>query len=167
MSSLELRKDLFADERSDDLNEIGKPTIRQDIIGHVTGTTRYYDDHLFDGLLHMRCVRSPHHHARIRSLSTAGVENMPGVHRVVLPQDIPQNLNTLLSLIGFGRDDEALLSHLRCDCGTGNQLSLRLSHLHSGIVLLPRDNRKVAGHIFGTIAFHRWHRWRWFWWESR
>jgi len=110
MSSLELRKDLFADERSDDLNEIGKPTIRQDIIGHVTGTTRYYDDHLFDGLLHMRCVRSPHHHARIRSLSTAGVENMPGVHRVVLPQDIPQNLNTLLSLIGFGRDDEALLS---------------------------------------------------------
>jgi len=35
---------------------------------------------------------------------------MPGVHRVVLPQDVPQNLNTLLSLIGFGRDDEALLS---------------------------------------------------------
>ena len=110
MSSVELRKDLFADERSDDLKEIGRPTIRQDIIGHVKGTTRYYDDHLFDGLLHMRCVRSPHHHARIRSISTAGVENMPGVHRVVLPQDVPQNLNTLLSLIGFGRDDEALLS---------------------------------------------------------
>jgi len=110
MSKVELRKDLFADERSDDLNEIGKPTIRQDIIGHVKGTTRYYDDHLFDGLLHMRCVRSPHHHARIRSLSTAGVENMPGVIRVVLPKDVPNNLNTLLSLLEFGRDDEALLS---------------------------------------------------------
>ncbi len=110
MSTVELRKDLFADERSDDLKEIGQPTIRQDIIGHVKGTTRYYDDHLFDGLLHMRCVRSPHHHARIRSLSTASAEKMPGVVRVVLPQDVPNNLNTLLSLVEFGRDDEALLS---------------------------------------------------------
>ena len=110
MSSVELRKDLFADERDDNLNEIGQPTIRQDIIGHVKGTTRYYDDHLFDGLLHMRCVRSPHHHARIRSVFTTGVENMPGVRRVVLPNDVPNNLNTLLSLLEFGRDDEALLS---------------------------------------------------------
>jgi len=42
MSSVELRKDLFADERSDDLKEIGRPTIRQDIIGHVKGTTVCY-----------------------------------------------------------------------------------------------------------------------------
>ena len=110
MSSVEFRKDLFADERRDDLNEVGQPTVRQDILGHVSGTTRYYDDHHFDGLLHMRCVRSPHHHARIRNLSISGVENMPGVRRVVLPKDIPNNLNTLLSLIGFGRDDEPLLS---------------------------------------------------------
>ena len=110
MSSVEFRKDLFADERSDDLNEVGKPTIRQDIVGHVRGTTKFYDDHLFNGLLHMRCVRSPHHHARIRSVSIAGVESMPGVRRVVMPSDVPQNLNTLLSLIEFGRDDEPLLS---------------------------------------------------------
>ena len=71
MSSIEFRKDLFADERDDNLNEIGKPTVRQDILGHVTGRSPYYDDHLFDGLLHMRCVRSPHHHARIRSINTA------------------------------------------------------------------------------------------------
>lgn len=110
MSSVEFRKDLFADERSDDLKEIGKPTIRQDIVGHVRGTTKFYDDHLFDGLMHMRCVRSPHHHARIRNISTSGVESMPGVRRVVMPSDVPNNLNTLLSLIGFGRDDEPLLS---------------------------------------------------------
>ena len=110
MSSVEFRKDLFADERSDDLNEVGKPTIRQDIVGHVRGTTKFYDDHLFNGLLHMRCVRSPHHHARIRSVSIAGVESMPGVRRVVMSSDVPQNLNTLLSLIEFGRDDEPLLS---------------------------------------------------------
>ncbi|MEL6575868.1 MAG: molybdopterin cofactor-binding domain-containing protein, partial [Pseudomonadota bacterium] len=110
MSSIEFRKDLFADERDDTLSEIGHPRLRQDILGHVTGRTRYYDDHLFDGLLHMRCVRSPHHHARIRHIDTAAAERMEGVVRIVRPTDVPRNLNTLLSLIGFGRDDEALLS---------------------------------------------------------
>jgi len=37
MSSVEFRKDLFADERPEDLNEIGKPKQRQDALGHVTG----------------------------------------------------------------------------------------------------------------------------------
>lgn len=109
MSSIEFRKDLFADERDDTLKEIGKPTIRQDILGHVTGRSPYYDDHLFDGLLHMRCARSPHHHARIRSIDTSAAERMPGVRRVIRPEDVPNNLNTLLSLINFGKDDEALL----------------------------------------------------------
>ncbi len=108
--SIEFRKDLFADERDDNLNEIGKPKQRQDIGGHVRGRTAYYDDHLFDGLLHMRCLRSPHHHARIRSVDSGAAERMPGVRRVVHPSDVPNNLNTLLSLIGFGKDDEQLLS---------------------------------------------------------
>ena len=110
MSSIEFRKDLFADERDDTLNEIGKPTIRQDIVGHVTGRSLYFDDHLFDGLLHMRCVRSPHHHARIRSVDVSAAERMPGVRKVIHPRDVPNNLNTLLSLINFGKDDEQLLS---------------------------------------------------------
>jgi CO/xanthine dehydrogenase Mo-binding subunit len=110
MSSIEFRKDLFADERDDNLNEIGKPTIRQDILGHVTGRSPFYDDHLFDGLLHMRCVRSPHHHARIRSIDFSAVQRMPGVVRVVEAKDVPHNLNTLLSLINFGRDEEPLIA---------------------------------------------------------
>jgi len=110
MSSIEFRKDLFADERDDNLSEVGRPTVRQDILGHVTGRSPFYDDHLFDGLLHMRCVRSPHHHARIRSIDTSAAERMPGGCRIVRPEDVPHNINTLLSLIGFGRDDEPLLS---------------------------------------------------------
>lgn len=108
---IEFRKDLFADERDDTLKEIGKPTIRQDILGHVTGRTPFYDDHLFDGLLHMRAVRSPHHHARIRSINTNAAQSMPGVRRVATAKDVPNNLNTLLSLIGFGKDDEPLCAH--------------------------------------------------------
>ncbi|MEP3047941.1 MAG: molybdopterin cofactor-binding domain-containing protein [Roseibium sp.] len=113
MSSIEFRKDLFADERDDTLKEIGKPTVRQDILGHVTGRTPYYDDHLFDGLLHMRAVRSPHHHAEIRSIDTSAAERMPGVRRVATAKDVPNNLNTLLSLINFGRDDEPLCAHTK------------------------------------------------------
>lgn len=108
--TIEFRKEYFADERDDNLNEIGKPTQRQDALGHVTGRSPYYDDHLFDGLLHIRCVRSPHHHARIRRIDTTEAERMPGVVRVVTGRDVLQNLNTLLSLLDFGIDDEPLLS---------------------------------------------------------
>ncbi|MFO1170772.1 MAG: molybdopterin cofactor-binding domain-containing protein [Hyphomicrobiaceae bacterium] len=108
--SVEFRKQLFADERPENLNEIGKPTQRQDALGHVTGRSPYYDDHLFDGLLHIRCVRSPHHHARIRSIDISAAERMPGVKRIVLAKDVPNNLNTLLSLLNFGIDDEPLIS---------------------------------------------------------
>ncbi|SLN64165.1 xanthine dehydrogenase family protein molybdopterin-binding subunit [Roseisalinus antarcticus] len=110
MSSVEFRKELFADERQDDLKQIGRPAIRQDIRGHVTGRTAYYDDHLFERLLHMRCARSPHHHARIRSVDTSEAARMPGVQRIVLAKDVPNNLNTLLSLINFGKDDEPLIA---------------------------------------------------------
>jgi len=110
MSGFEMRKDLFADERAEDLNEIGRRARRQDIPGHVTGRSPFYDDHLFEGLLHIRCVRSPHHHARIRRIDAAAAERMPGVVRVLTGADVPVNLNTLLSLLDFGLDDEPILS---------------------------------------------------------
>ena len=106
----ELRKEFFADERDDNLNEVGKPTRRQDIPGHVTGRSPFFDDHLFDGLLHLRCVRSPHHAARIRRIEVTEAERMPGVVRILQGRDVPVNLNTLLFLLDFGMDDEPLLS---------------------------------------------------------
>ena len=107
---IEFRKEFFADERDDALNEIGRPTRRQDILGHVTGRSPFFDDHLFAGLLHMRCARSPHHHARIRRLDVSEAERSPGVVRVLTGRDVPRNLNTLLSLLDFGLDDEPVLS---------------------------------------------------------
>jgi CO/xanthine dehydrogenase Mo-binding subunit len=109
-NTFEFRKEYFADERDENLNEIGKRIRRQDIEGHVTGRSPFYDDHLFDGLLHMRYVRSPHHHARIRRIDTSRAEGMPGVVRIITGADVPVNLNTLLSLLDFGLDDEPVLS---------------------------------------------------------
>jgi CO/xanthine dehydrogenase Mo-binding subunit len=107
---LELRKDLFADERDDNLNVVGKGLQRQDMPGHVTGLTRYFDDHAFDGMLHLKVVRSPHASARIRAIDVAAATRAPGVRRVLRAADVPVNRNTLLSLIGFGKDDEPSLA---------------------------------------------------------
>ena len=107
---LEFRKDLFADERDDNLKEIGKGTQRQDMLGHVTATSKFFDDHQVPGLLHLKVLRSPHHHARIRSIDVAAAERAPGVRRVIRGADVPVNLNTLLSLLEFGKDDEPSLA---------------------------------------------------------
>ncbi len=107
---LELRKDIFADERDDNLNEIGKPTQRQDMLGHVTGTSTYFDDHKLQGMLHLKVVRSTHSHARLRRIDTTEAERSAGVRRVIRGTDVPRNLNTLLSLINFGKDDEPSLA---------------------------------------------------------
>ncbi len=107
---LEFRKDIFADERDDNLIEVGQPTARQDILGHVTGTSPYYDDHRFANLLHLKILRSPHAHARIRSIDDSAAARAPGVKRIIRAADVPVNLNTLLSLIQFGKDDEPSLA---------------------------------------------------------
>jgi CO/xanthine dehydrogenase Mo-binding subunit len=107
---LEFRKEYFKDERDDRLNEVGQPRQRQDMLGHVTGRTRYFDDHAFEGLLHLKVLRSPHPHARLRSIDVSAAERSPGVKRVIRAADVPVNKNTLLSLINFGKDDEPLLA---------------------------------------------------------
>src|SRR6201991_5312246 len=102
---LELRKDIFADERDDNLKEIGKGTQRQDMLGHVTGTSTYFDDHKLQGMLHLKVVRSTHAHARLRRIDTTEAEKAGGVRRGNCGGCAPRNLNTLLSLINFGNDD--------------------------------------------------------------
>ena len=106
---LEFRKDLFADERDDNLKEVGRPTQRQDMLGHVTGTTAFFDDHKVAGLLHLKALRSPHPHARIRRIDVSAAERAPGVRKILRGADVPRNLNTLLSLLNFGKDDEPSL----------------------------------------------------------
>src|SRR6204780_5782180 len=107
---LELRKDIFAHERDDNLKEIGKGTQRQDMLGHVTGTSIYFNDHKLQGMLHLKVLRSPHSHARIRRIDLSEAERSSGVRRIIRGADVPRNLNTLLSLINFGNDDEPTLA---------------------------------------------------------
>jgi len=43
-------------------------------LGHVTGASTYFNDHQLQGMLHLKVLRSPHAHARIRHIDTAEAE---------------------------------------------------------------------------------------------
>lgn len=107
---IRFKKDVFADERSEGHKEVGVIRQRSDGLGHVTGRTQFYDDRQVAGMLHLRMVRSPHHHARIRSINTSDAERVPGVKRIMRASDVPQNIYTVLDLIGLGPPDEPALA---------------------------------------------------------
>jgi CO/xanthine dehydrogenase Mo-binding subunit len=108
---MEIRKSYFADERSDDkLTEIGQSRQRSDVPGHIRGITPFYADRQIPGLLHIRMVRSPHHHARILAIDVSAAERHPDIKRVITAKDVPHNVYTILSLIGIGPEDEPVLA---------------------------------------------------------
>lgn len=68
---------------------IGGSPLRTDSIPKVTGTARYVEDIAMKGLLHGAVLRSPHHHARLVSLSTEPATRVPGVAAVLTAFDVP------------------------------------------------------------------------------
>ena len=107
---MEFNKDIFAGERSEGHSEIGVSRQRSDVLGHVTGKTKFYEDRNFPGLLHLKMARSPHHHARIKSVDVSAAEKLPGVVRVVTADDVPNNIYTILRLIQVEPNDEPVLA---------------------------------------------------------
>ena len=107
---IRLAKSYFADQRKDDLKELGQGLQRADVPGHVTGKTTYFADRTFPNMLYLKMVRSPHHHARIRNVDLSDAEKHPGVHRILTHKDIPHNLYTILILIQVGPEDEHVLA---------------------------------------------------------
>lgn len=107
---IDINKTHFADERGENFKEIGQSRQRSDSFGHVTGATQFYADRNIAGLLHLRMVRSPHHHARILRIDTSAAERHPGIKRIITAKDVPHNVYTILSLINFGPEDEPVLA---------------------------------------------------------
>jgi xanthine dehydrogenase YagR molybdenum-binding subunit len=61
---------------------IGTKTSRLDGPEKATGRAKYSFDINRQGMLHARILRSPHAHAKIKSIDTAAAEKMPGVKAV-------------------------------------------------------------------------------------
>jgi CO/xanthine dehydrogenase Mo-binding subunit len=68
---------------------IGQRVLRPDGVDKVTGRAQYGADVQLQGLLYGKVLRSPHAHARIKSIDTSAAEKLPGVKAVVTHKDYP------------------------------------------------------------------------------
>src|SRR5919106_6777001 len=67
---------------------IGKRTPRPDGADKVTGRAAYAADTTMPGMIWGKVLRSPHPHARIKSIDTSKAEKLPGVKAVMTARDI-------------------------------------------------------------------------------
>src|SRR3989454_11280277 len=87
---------------------IGESIKRKEDGRFLRGKGNYLDDIELPGMLHMAILRSPHAHARIRSVDTSAASAMPGVVAVVTGELMAQhNLAWMPTLSG---DTQAVLA---------------------------------------------------------
>ena len=68
---------------------VGTRPIRHDGTDKVTGRAKYGGDFDTAGMLHGKVLRSPHAHARIKSINVSKAQAFPGVKAVITGQDMP------------------------------------------------------------------------------
>ncbi|MBI2992828.1 MAG: xanthine dehydrogenase family protein molybdopterin-binding subunit [Gammaproteobacteria bacterium] len=69
---------------------VGTNPIRPDGLDKVTGRAVYGDDFKIAGMLHGKVLRSPHAHARIKSIDTRRAAKLPGVRAIITGADFPK-----------------------------------------------------------------------------
>lgn len=78
-----------SDHDFESLRVVGGRLRKVDGLDKSTGRAQYTDDIALPGMLHAKILRSPHPHARIRSLDTSRAEALEGVRAVVTGRDMP------------------------------------------------------------------------------
>ena len=68
---------------------VGTRPIRHDGTDKVTGRAKYGGDFQTAGMLYAKVLRSPHAHARIKSIDTSKAAALPGVKAVITGKDMP------------------------------------------------------------------------------
>ena len=86
------------------LKYIGTRPIRPDGVEKVTGRANFGADQQLPGMLYGKVVRSPHAHARIRSIDTSRAEEMPGVLAVITAADFPDRARFSAGRLGFNEN---------------------------------------------------------------
>jgi len=71
------------------LGWIGERVRRADGVPKTTGEFEYASDLQAAGMLWGHTLRSPHPHARVRSIDISGALASPGVHAVLTHDDVP------------------------------------------------------------------------------
>src|SRR5450755_2456441 len=82
--------DITSRETAKQFKWVGTRPVRPDGVPKVTGLAQYGADLAMPGELVGRILRSPHAHARIRSIDTTKAAALPGVKAVVTSADFPE-----------------------------------------------------------------------------
>jgi carbon-monoxide dehydrogenase large subunit len=75
--------------------EIGRSRLRKEDARLITGRTRWTDNLVLNGMLHLAMVRSPVAHARITNIDTTTARSMPGVLAVYTGADLADEQGSL------------------------------------------------------------------------
>jgi carbon-monoxide dehydrogenase large subunit len=86
-------------QRSNRPKYFGAPVKRTEDPALLTGKGHYVDDIRLPNMLHASFVRSPHAHARIKSIDTSAARAHPGVHSVLTYADLPAAAQKPLTLL--------------------------------------------------------------------
>src|SRR4029077_2817182 len=87
---------------------IGEPIKRKEDARFIRGKGNYLDDIELPGMLHMAILRSPHAHARVKSVDTAAASGMPGVIAVVTGELMAQHKLAWMPTLSY--DTQAVLA---------------------------------------------------------
>ena len=123
---------------------VGTRPIRHDGADKVTGRALYGVDFHIPGLLFGKILRSPHAHARIRSLDTSRAEALPGVEAVVTGRDLPKGGPEETTDLGLG---PISVRDMR-DNVLANDRVLYQGHAVAGVAAVSAD---VAEEALGLI----------------
>ncbi len=69
---------------------VGTSPVKHDGLDKVTGRAKFGADLFLPGMLVGKILRSPHAHAKIRSIDTSEAEKLPGVKAVITRADFPE-----------------------------------------------------------------------------
>src|SRR5258708_33894987 len=86
---------------------IGKPLKRKEDPRLIQGLAHYVDDLRLPEMHHAVFVRSPHAHARIRSVDISKAQTAPGVVLVLTGRDVQGAAGTVPGGGGFPRQNQA------------------------------------------------------------
>jgi xanthine dehydrogenase molybdenum-binding subunit len=108
---------------------LGTRPIRHDGVDKVTGRAKYGADYSFPNMLHGKVLRSPHAHARIKSIKLEKALALAGVKAIITGADLPElpNRNEAIGEIMF-------------------------NPRHTGHNVLARDKVLYHGHAIAAVA---------------
>jgi CO/xanthine dehydrogenase Mo-binding subunit len=99
------------EDQEREYHTVGKPVVRIDGVGKVTGETIYADDMQLPRMLHAKVLGSPYAHARIVSIDTSKARTHPGVEAVFTAADLPEYKKNPSNRRGLIFPDEEVLFH--------------------------------------------------------